>query len=338
MRDTRAAWALPTWARNAITTAFPSDWEIVFIEAAVDGRGDGSGVSDEAIRMAPGTEVYLGMGVPREIFLAATGGPHPALRWAHTGTAGVASMLYPELIESDVVLTNSAGVHAPAMAETVIAMMLHFARGLDFAVRSQAARRWDSAPFADHPETITEIAGSTIAIVGLGGVGREIAKRALSLGMRVNAMRRSGRPAPADIELFKGPDGLHRMLRTADFVVLTVPSTGDTRDMLDAAAIAQMKRGAVLINVARGDILDEDALAEALRERRIRGAALDVFRTEPLPADSPLWDLPNLLLTPHVSATTPQFWVREVELIRENVARYLAGRALRNVVDTKLGY
>jgi phosphoglycerate dehydrogenase-like enzyme len=338
MRDVRAAWELPAWARAAITTAFPSDWEIVFVESAVDGRGDGSGVSDEAVRVAPGAEVWLGMGVPREIFLAATGGERPALRWIHTGTAGVASLLYPELVESDVTLTNSAGIHAPAMAETVIGMMLHFARGFDHACRAQREHRWDTAPFADRTDRVTEMAGSTVGILGYGGIGREVAKRALALGMRVHATRRSGRPAPADIDMFIGPDATQHLLAVSDFVVVCLPSTPATRGLFDASMIAHMKPNAVLINVARGDIVDESALTDALRAGALRGAGLDVFATEPLPAASPLWDLPNVLITPHVSATTPQFWLREVELIRENVARYLAGRVLRNVVDRKLGY
>jgi len=338
MRDLRNAWELPAWARGAITTAFPSDWDVVFVESAVDGRGDGSGLSEEALTAAPGTEVYFGMGMPRELFTAATAGPESALRWIHTGTAGIASLLYPELVESDVILTNSAGVHAPAIAETAIAMMLHFARGFDCAVRSQAARRWDTSPFADRPETVTELAGSTVGILGLGGIGREVAKRALALGMRVHATRRSGRPAPGDIELFNGPNATSRVIEHADFIIVCLPSTPATRNLLDADAIGRMKPNAVLINVARGEVVDEHALADALRENRLRGAGLDVFRTEPLPSNSPLWDLSNVLITPHVSATTPQFWVRETELIRENVARYLAGRGLRNVVDRSLGY
>lgn len=338
MRDVRAAWELPAWARGAITTAFPSDWNVVFVDSAVDGRGDGSGASAEAIAAAPGTEVYFGMGAPREIFDAATAGDAPSLRWIHTGTAGVSSLLYPELVESDVQLTNSAGIHAPAMAETVIGMMLHFARGLDFAVRSQAARRWDTEPFSDRVDTATELGDSTVGILGLGGIGKEVAKRALALGMRVCATRRSGRPAPADIDLHIGPDATRRLLEVSDYVVVALPSTAATRDLIDTDMIAHMRRNAVLINIARGDIVDEDALADALRSGSLRGAGLDVFRTEPLPDSSPLWSLPNVLITPHVSGTTPRFWLREVELIRENVARYLAGRGLRNVVDRKLGY
>jgi len=220
----------------------------------------------------------------------------------------------------------------------VLGMMLHFARGFDSAVRSQAAGRWDTAAFAERIDMITELQGSTVGILGLGGIGLEVARRANALGMRVVATRRSGRPAPADIDLFTGAEATLRMLEQADFVVVALPSTSATHQLLGAEAIRRMKRNAVLINVARGDIIDEPALIAALREGRLRGAALDAFQVEPLPADSPFWKLPNVLITPHVSATTPRFWLREVELIRENVARYLAGRGLRNVVDKNLGY
>jgi phosphoglycerate dehydrogenase-like enzyme len=338
MNDVRPAWALPGWARTAIASAFPTDWEVIFTDGAIDGRGDGSGASAEAIAAASGIEAYFGLGAPREILLAATSPPEPTLRWMHTGTAGVASLLYPELVESDVVLTNSAGVHAPAIAETVLAMMLHFARGLDFAAHAQARREWDTRPFAERADVIGELDGGTVGILGFGGIGREVARRAQALGMNVVATRRSGRPAPEGVDVLIGPDAIARVLAVADYVVISLPSTPTTRGLLGPDQIKGMKRGAVLTNVARGDIVDEDALATALRAGVLRGAGLDVFREEPLPSASPLWDLPNVLITPHVSATTPRFWVREVELIRDNIARYAAGRALRNVVDKERGY
>jgi phosphoglycerate dehydrogenase-like enzyme len=341
LRDTRPAWEIPGWARDAIADAFPLDWDVVFIESIVDaaaGQGDGGGVTDEALSAARGAEVYLGFGAPREILLAATSGPDAGLKWMHTGTAGVASLLYPEMVASPVVLTNSAAVHAPAMAETVLAMMLHFARGFDFAVRSQAAACWDPEPWATRPGLITEIDSTTLGILGLGGIGLETARRARALGMKVMATRRSGRPAPAGIELLTGPDSLHALLTVSDYLLIAVPSTAATRGLIGAREIAALKPGAVVINVARGDVIDEDALVQALRSGALRGAGLDVFRVEPLPQASPLWSLPNVLITPHVSATTTRFWVREVELIRDNIARYLAGRALRNVVDKQKGY
>lgn len=337
LRDARAAWEIPEWARGAITSSFAAAWEVVFVEAAADGRGDGGGVSREALDAIVGAEVYIGFGAPRSLFLAAAENGQ-ALRWIHTGTAGVRSLLYPELIESDVILTNSRGVHAPAIAETVLAMMLHFARGLDSAVRAQAEGRWDSRPFEDRIGAVREIDGATLGIIGLGGIGLEVVRRVRSLGVSVVATRRSNVPGPTGVEVLTGKDALATVLTRADYVLVAVPATPETRGLIGREQLAVMKPDAVFINVARGDIVDEAALADALEGGRLRGAALDVFHREPLPADSPLWRLPGVLITPHISATTPRFWEREVELIRDNVARYLAGRGLRNVVDKRLGY
>jgi phosphoglycerate dehydrogenase-like enzyme len=236
------------------------------------------------------------------------------------------------------VVTNSAGIYAPAIAETVIGMVLYFARGLDFAVRAQAQSRWDPTPFETRVGDVTEMEGATIGIIGFGGIGQALGRKASALGMDVLAFRRSARPAPEGIELLTGKEGLEKLLERSDYIVVTVPSTAATRGLLDRASLSLLRQGAVLINVARGDVVDETALIECLEQGKLRGAGLDVFATEPLPASSPLWTLPNVLITPHVSGTTPRFWLREVELIRDNIARYLAGRALRNVVDKTRGY
>ena len=336
LMDERAVWAPPPGTLGSIAGSFGKGWEVLVLRAPVTGRGDGGGGSDEMIGAARGAEVLIGFGLPRDVLLAALE-PPARLRWIHSGSAGVASLLHPELVESDIVLTNSAGIHGPPIAETVLAMVLHFARGLDYAVRAQAESRWDPIPW-ETPGTAREIAGATLGIVGLGGLGREIATRALALGMRVLAIRRSDRPAPEGIELLRGDDALDTLLARSDFVVLTVPATPETRGMIGAGQLERMRPDAVLINVARGGLIDEDALAATLANGRLRGAALDVTATEPLPASSPLWKLPNVLIMPHVSPTTTRFWEREEALITENVRRYLDGRELRNVVDKRAGY
>ena len=332
--DERSRWAITPQAREQIRTALPDDWRMVVIEAPVSSRGDGSGVSEELLRSAPGTEIYLGSGVPREFFLAA----QPALRWIHTGSAGVGAALFPELVESDVILTNSAGIHAPPMAETVLGMMLHFARGLDFAMRAQVARRWDQDAFSTTSSPVMEMDGATLGIIGYGGIGRAVAARARAFGMRVLATRRTSRPSEDGTEIVSGREGLEHLLRTSDFVVITVPATAATQRMIGAAELALLKPTAVLINVARGSVVDEAALIAVLSEGRIRGAGLDVFEQEPLPETSALWQLPNVLLLPHVSATTPRFWERQAALIVDNLKRYLHGQPLRNVVDKRQGY
>ena len=338
LRDVRPIWAIPPDAADAIVAAFPADWEVTIVAAAVDGRGDGSGVTKEAMLAARGSEVYLGFGLPRELFIAMTASGGARLRWAHTGTAGVGSLLYPELRSSDIILTNSAGIHAPAIAETALAMMLHFARGLDHAVRSQARGEWQPGPFEASRTVARELAGATLGLLGLGGIGSELARRAHALGMTVTAVRRTDAPGPPGVRVLHGDGGFDTLLHQSDYLVVTVPGTAQTRSMIGAAELARMKPDAVIVNVARGEIIDEDALVAAIRGNRLRGAALDVFRNEPLPRSSPLWSLPNVLITPHVSATTARFWERETELIVDNVARYLEDRPLRNVVDKTHGY
>jgi len=254
-----------------------------------------------------------------------------------------------------VIFTNSAGVHAPPMAETVLAMLLYFARGLDFALANQRRGRWATDPFYEGDAPPIELAHATVGIIGFGGIGREVARRVASLGAGVIALKRTvaaageanlflvggGGELGARIEVVHGPGGLDAVLRESHFVVVCAPDTPDTRGMIDRAALAKMRRGAVLVNVARGRLVDEDALVDALCTGRLRGAGLDVFRTEPLPEGHPLWAFENALLTPHVSAVSQGFWRREADLIIRNLERYLTDVPLcewENVVDKEAGY
>jgi phosphoglycerate dehydrogenase-like enzyme len=342
MRDERPAWSPPAWVAARLRDAIPPDWELVEVGEPVSGRGDGGGVGARALAAVRGAEIYLGLGLPRDLLHAALE-PPARLRWVHTGAAGVASLLHDELVSYNIVLTNSAGIHAEPMADTVLGMMLHFARGLDYAVHARRHGTWDTEPFERRDSGIGELADATAGIIGYGGVGRAVARRATALGMNVLALRRHPTDPRVDpdsdaVTILHGEGALDRVLSRSDVVVLTTPSTPHTRGLIGAAQLETMRRGAVLINVARGDVIDEAALIEALRNGRLRGAGLDVFATEPLPADSPLWHLPNVLITPHVSATTPRFWERQADLILDNLNRYLHGRPLRNVVDVAAGY
>lgn len=183
-----------------------------------------------------------------------------------------------------------------------------------------------------------EIAGRTLGIVGYGGSGSTIGRRAAALGMRVEAIRRTRGGLPRGLDRLEGPEYLPELLRRSDFVAITAPETSETRELIGAQQLTLMRPGAVLINLARGSLVDEDAPVEALMERRLRGAALDVFRSEPLPADHPLRNLENVLITPHVGGTSGRFWERETDLIVGNVRRYLAGEPLENRVDKERGY
>ncbi len=335
LADARPIFAVPDWLADRIRAAAP-DWDVVVIDAAADGTGDGSveATPESLAAVRDGAEVYLGFGVPGDLVRAGRD-----LRWVHTGVVGVGAALTPAMLDSDVLFTNSAGIHGPAMAETVIGYLLHFARGLDIAVRNQRAGRWDKGPFDAADAPVRELSRGTVGVVGLGGTGREVAWRAAALGARVVASRR--RPEPTDldgVELITGEDALDRLLAESDYVVLTLPETPETTGLIDAAMLDRMKPGAVLVNVSRGSLVDTPALIAALESGRVRGAALDAFTTEPLPEDHPLWTAPRLLVTPHTSAYTHAFWEREGELILDNFARFREGRPLRNVVDKKAGY
>lgn len=335
LADARPIFALPDRSVTAIREAAPG-WEVVVIREPADGTGDGGGRSGDAAleAVAAGAEVYMGFGVPADILRSGR-----ELRWVHSGAAGVRGSLTPELLDSDVVLTNSAGIHGPPVAETVLGYLLHFARGLDHAIGSQQERRWDKAPFDAADAPVRELSRSTVGVVGLGGIGREVAWRAAALGARVMGTRRRPEPVGIDgVEVLTGEEGLWRLLEASHYVVLSVPETAETEGMIDAAALARMRSDAVLVNVARGGLVDTDALVAALRDGRLRGAALDTFSREPLPTDDPLWTAPGLLITPHTAAYTHAFWERETALIVDNLRRYRSGRPLRNVVDKGAGY
>ena len=335
LADARPIFAFPDRAVAAIREAVPG-WEVIVVDAEADGTGDGGGrASPSALAgVEAGAEVYLGFGIPAEVIRAGRG-----LRWVHSGAAGVRGSLTPELVESDIVFTNSAGIHGPPVAETVMGYLFHFARGLDQAVEQQRERRWDKNWFDGESSPVRELSRSTVGIVGLGGIGREVAWRAAALGARVLGTRRRPEPVGIDgVEVLTGDDGLHRLLAESHFLVLAAPETPETTGLIDARALSRMRGDAVLVNVSRGGLVDAGALREAVGDGRLRGAALDTFSTEPLPADDPLWTTPGVLITPHTSAYTHAFWERELALITENLARYRSGDRLRNVVDKGAGY
>lgn len=336
MDDPRPRMRVPDTLEDRLRAVLTFGWELVRVRGAASGLGDGAlDASPTAVEAVRDAEVYLGYGAPAAIIEAGGG-----LRWVHSGTAGVAGAITPQLKRSGIVFTNSAGVHAPAVAETVLAMILHFARGFDVAVRAQAEGCWASEPFEAEPSVAREIDGATVGVIGYGGIGREVGRRAAALGMNVLGLRR--RPARVEHDdvatILHGRSGLERVLAESDYVVLAAPETAATVRLIDTRALERMKKGAVLVNVSRGALVDEEALVRALRAGRLRGAALDVAVREPLPEGHPFWKLPNVLLTPHVSAATDRFWEREAELILDNIGRYLKGRELRNVVDLEAGY
>jgi phosphoglycerate dehydrogenase-like enzyme len=256
----------------------------------------------------------------------------PELRWVHTPSAGVDHVLIPEIIESEIVLTNSAGAHAIPIAEFVMMYMLTHAKRVD-ELRALARDEWSRGDDV----RCGELFEHTLLIIGLGGIGEELAVRAKAFGMRVVGSRRRPRPTP-HVDVVVGEDGWRELLPEADFVVVAAPLTEQTRGMVDAAAFARMKPSAYFINIARGQIVDGDALLDALQSRRIAGAAIDTPPIEPLPADHPLWDAPNTWITPHISYSSPRTRGRIIDIFIDNVCRFRAGEPLVNVVDKQAGY
>ena len=333
LTSTRAVWRIPRAAVDQIVAALPR-WDVVDVAWPSSSDGDGGQGSPDAIAAAVGAEVYVGFGLPAGVLGAA----RATLRWAHTATAGVPSSL-SALLGTGVTVTNSAGIHAEPMADWVLAAIAHFARGFDYAVRAQADSQWTKDAFTGGSNSFPELSDIRLGIFGLGGIGNAVARRGLAVGMTVAGVRRRPeRGAPAGVRLVGGLGALGALAAESDVLAITVPLTPETTGAVNGDTLSKLPRGAVVVNVSRGGILNEDALLKALDGGRLRGAALDVFATEPLPASHPLWRHPRVLITPHVSAVTARFWDREMALILENVRRYLGGETLANVVDLEAGY
>ncbi len=255
------------------------------------------------------------------------------LRWVQVTSAGVEEWLTPALAKHPLKLTNFSGVAAPNIADHVLAMLYAFARGLPELLERQRRKEW-----SDEEPTTFEPAGQTLVILGLGDIGEELAKRASGVGMRVLAMQRNPEEPPEGVDETVRSDELPDLLREADHLALTLPLTEKTRGMIGAKELALLRPSAYLYNIGRGQLIDQDALIAALRDGKLAGAGLDVVDPEPLPADSPLWKLPNVLITGHHAVATPRLWERGIVLLEDNVDRFLKGEELRNEVDTKAGY
>ena len=255
----------------------------------------------------------------------------PSLRWIQTLTVGIDHVLANRPPAAPLLITNARGVFDIPIAEMVVAYMLTIYKRIRECSVQQSRHEWK-------PLRLRELAGLTVGLIGMGGIGREISKRCRAMGMRVLGTRRHPERGADDVDALYSLDRWRELLPHCDFVVVAVPLTPETRGMIGGPELKQMKPDAWLINIARGAIIQEDALLRALAEGWIGGAALDVFDQEPLPSESFLWDLPNVIITPHCSWSTPHFRQREAELFLDNLRRYLRGEPLRNVVDLESGY
>lgn len=336
LRSRAAAFRLPDAVAAQLLAATPAGWETTVIAAETDSFGDGAQApSAESLRAIADAEVYLGYGMPKPLFAASK-----KLRWLHTATAGVASLLYPEMLASGVILTNSAGIYGPPIADHVLGGVLHFLRAFDVAGELQRRKEWNSSVFSTAESRVREVNECRVLVVGTGGLGGEVARRFSALGARVTGVRRHpARGTPPGFHGVVGLEGLDAELPAADVLVLAAPFTAETRTLLTAERLALLPVGAIVSNVSRGALVDEPALVAALQGGRLRGVVLDVFAREPLASDSPLWQLPRVLLTPHVAGVSPRrFWERLTGLFLDNWARYRSGEPMRNLVDAQAGY
>jgi len=276
-------------------------------------------------------EAFVGW-LNRDDFLAGK-----KLQWIQSLSTGVDSFLsIPELRDGDVILTNARGTHGAPLAEHALAMILTFTRGMKAYINAQAHKHWDSTVRASG---LIELTGSTMGIIGFGVVGQALAERAQAFGMRILAVDRYPGLQPAYVESLDPVEGLERLLRESDYVVITLPYTPENDNLISTAEMALLKPTALLVGIARGGVIDEDALLEVLQDKRIAGAALDVVRKEPMPPDNPLWDLDNLLITPHAAGGSQIEGKRIRTIVVDNVRRYIEKEfPLRNTVNKKLGY
>src|SRR5271163_3298110 len=292
----------------------------------------GNGV-EAFVDAAPEATVMLNWSAPRElnrsVFLMA-----PKLKWVHSRNAGLDSFLFPEMVESPVILTNGSGVFSPPLGEFALAAMLYFAKDFRRMIRNQMAGKWQ-------PFDVLTISGKTVGIVGYGDIGREVAWRARAMGMRVLALKRHLPPPGSDlgpVEKIYPSSSLHEMIAACDYVVVTAPLTAETHHMVSEAEFAAMKPDAVIINVGRGPVIDEVAMIRTLAEGRIKGAGLDVFEEEPVPPDSLLYAMENVLFSPHCADNTPDWLDNAMKFFLAQFERFRKSEPLLNVVNKKLGY
>jgi phosphoglycerate dehydrogenase-like enzyme len=318
-----AAWVMPRDRVEQIRRDFPQHtfldaWDIPTIR-----------------RLLPEADAAFTPYVDRDIFPSLA-----RLRWIQSPAAGVGSLLYPEMIASAVTLTGAGGIRARAIAEHVLGVSIALARQLHVALRHQAKHEWVQDRLeGGGTSAIRVLHGARMGIIGLGAIGREVARVAAPFGLRVSAIRRrADAPLPEGVDDVLPPDRLPDLLAKSDVVVLSAPLTRETRGLIGGREVAQMKRGALLVNIGRGKLVEDDAIVDGLRSGQIGGAALDVFTHEPLDAASPYWDVPNVIITPHTSGAMQDYWTPLVALFSENLRRLEQGRPLLNVIDKNAGY
>lgn len=316
-----AAWILPRHYVDQLRGDFPQH---TFLDAWD---------RDTLRRLLPDAEVAFTPFVDRDVFPAAK-----RLRWVQSPAVGVGSLMFPELLASDVVITTARGIRARAIAEHILGVTIALARRLPTAIRAQVEHRWAQADIEGSEIDVRTLQGQRMGIVGLGAIGSELVAIAAPFGFRITAIRRTVCPPPPGVDAVWPPERLHDLLAESDVVVIAAPHTPRTKRLIGPTEIDHIKKGALLVNVSRGKMIDDAAVVAALRDGRLGGAALDVFSEEPLPLSSPYWDMPNVIVTPHVSGALRDYWTPLVALFSDNLRRFDRGEPLHNVVDKVAGY
>lgn len=285
------------------------------------------------VRVLPSAEVLFAWGLAQRHVDKAV-----ALRWLHTPLSGVDRVLNPALMRSGIRVTSSRGVNSVVVAEHAMALLLSLTRGIGGSLRAQVARRWAQEELCGRNPPLIELPGRVLGVYGMGEIGRELAIRARAFGMQVWGLSRRRRVRPPGVDRMFTPSGAGAFLRGVDVLVVALPLTIATRGLIGEPELRRMKPTAILINVGRGELVQESALIRALRQGWIAGAGLDVFAREPLPSASPLWNMPQVVLSPHIAGTFPDYMRRAAGLFLKNLTRYRASRALLNEVDKAAGY
>jgi phosphoglycerate dehydrogenase-like enzyme len=278
----------------------------------------------------PDADVLVCMKIDRETFAKAKN-----LKWIHLGLAGVDKVLLPEVVKSQVKLTSSKGIHAKTLAELIMGMILAFSKGIALSMSFKNRKIWG---FEQVILSRFDLEAKVLGIIGLGLIGVEVAKKAKAFGMKVIALRNRPAKAPKYVDKIYPKGKLNQVLSESDFVFLSVPLTKETYHMIGEKELNQIKDTAYLINTSRGPVVDENALVDALKQGKIAGAGLDVFEEEPLPQSSELWNLDNVIITPHIGGAMPDYYRKVGEVFKNNLERFLQGERLKNLVDKKLGY
>lgn len=319
------------WINRHLETRHLADDLVARVQPVLEGHDVVVCESEEcALKEIEDADVMFGYRITPQML-----GKARKLKWIQFGSAGIDHTLSPELLKSDVIITTFSGVHPIPASEHVLSLMLALSRRLNVAMKQQIDHQWDRGTIAG---SAGELHGKTVGIIGLGKIGLEIARLSKAFGMKAIGTKATPSDHLPNVDEIYLPNDLDRVLLQSDYLVMVIPLTASTTALIGPGEIGHMKPGAYVINVARGQMLDTGSLIQALESGHLAGAALDVFAEEPLPADSPLWDAPNVIITPHTGGSTPEYSARGAEIFKTNFEAFTSGEEMINIFDRTRGY